>query len=280
MTKIIFIADFFASEIAGGGELNNEEVINCLRNKGYAVETKNSRDCTVDYLKNNQQCFFIVANFIELHSSCLRFLEKLKYVIYEHDHKYIRSRNPASYNDYKAPETELVNQSFYHKAKAVLCQSSFHKSILLKNLPNVNVISLSGNAWSDSSLDLMEQLVNSEKLDKCAIMNTTNWHKNTSGAISYCKQKNYDYTLIDGCEYQQFLRELSKNKKLVFFPQTPETLSRIVVECRMMGMSVITNDKVGASQEEWFKLKGKDLIDFMRVKKKDIILTIERLINE
>ena len=46
-------------------------------------------------------------------------------------------------------------------------------------------------------------------------------------------------------------------------PTTPETLSRLVVEARMMGMSVITNHLVGASYEPWFELKGKELISYV-----------------
>ena len=67
---------------------------------------------------------------------------------------------------------------------------------------------------------------------------------------------------------------------MIFFPKTPETLSRICVEARMMGMSVITNKNVGASYEDWFVLKGKDMIDFMKNKKFEISNTIKGLINE
>jgi len=56
----------------------------------------------------------------------------------------------------------------------------------------------------------------------------------------------------------------------VFFPKTPETLSRIIVESRMMGMKVITNQLPGAVKEEWFKLKGKALVDIMRAKRQEI----------
>ena len=47
----------------------------------------------------------------------------------------------------------------------------------------------------------------------------------------------------------------------MFFPKTPETLSRVIVESRMMGMSVITNNLVGATKEDWYALKGEELID-------------------
>ena len=61
------------------------------------------------------------------------------------------------------------------------------------------------------------------------------------------------------------------NKKFVFFPKTPETLSRVAVEARMMNMSVVLNDKIGASHEPWFKLKGVELINEVRNMKERII---------
>ena len=46
----------------------------------------------------------------------------------------------------------------------------------------------------------------------------------------------------------------------------------------MMGMSVVTNDLVGASREDWFKFKGEELIDFMVDKRVEILqLFIEEI---
>ena len=59
----------------------------------------------------------------------------------------------------------------------------------------------------------------------------------------------------------------------------PETLSRVVVEARMMNMKVTTSKNVGAISEDWFKLKGLELIDFMRNKKIEISKKIEDIID-
>ena len=56
-------------------------------------------------------------------------------------------------------------------------------------------------------------------------------------------------------------------RHLYFFPKTPETLSRVVVEARMMGMSVIVNKMIGATREPWYELKGYELIEYMHAKK-------------
>ena len=104
----------------------------------------------------------------------------------------------------------------------------------------------------------------------CAVMQTDNWHKNTIGAVRYCKVKNLPHTLIPPCDYHDFLSRLATYRRLVFFPQTPETLSRIAVEARMMGMAVVTNQNVGATKEPWFHLKGEELIEVMRKKREEI----------
>ena len=41
MNKIIFIADFFEEHVPGGGELNNEQLINLLKEEGYDVKKFN-----------------------------------------------------------------------------------------------------------------------------------------------------------------------------------------------------------------------------------------------
>jgi hypothetical protein len=270
MNRTIFIADFFANEIPGGGELNNKEFIDIIRSSGFSVEKIKSERVTPSVIQANRDCNFIVANFIGLREDAKKSLYDKKYVIYEHDHKYLKGRNPALYKDFKAPVDEIINYDFYQNALAVICQSSFHKGIVEKNLNLQNVCSVGGNLWSTETIDFLEGLSNIRRADKCSIMNSNIPHKNTIDAIRYCKIKNLDFELIPNLPYHDFLRTLAKNDTFVFFPKTPETLSRVVVEARMVGMKVITNSQVGATQEEWFQLKGTSLIRLMREKRDHI----------
>ena len=73
---------------------------------------------------------------------------------------------------------------------------------------------------------------------------------------------------------------MSSCQRLVFFPKTPETLSRVVVEVRMLGLKTITNKKIGAVHEPWFELKGIPLINFMKDKKIEIKNQILEIVNE
>jgi hypothetical protein len=68
---------------------------------------------------------------------------------------------------------------------------------------------------------------------------------------------------------------MSNNDTFIFLPKTLETLCRVIVEARMCGMKVVTNNQVGATSESWFSLKGDDLIEVMRKKREEIITKIE-----
>tara|TARA_R110002020_G_scaffold149972_3_gene326446 strand:+ start:1947 stop:3563 length:1617 start_codon:yes stop_codon:yes gene_type:complete len=279
--NVVFISDFFIEQILGGGELNDDLLIKLLRKSGKKVSQVRSGQIDLTFLKTHQNDFFIISNFIGLKESCKTWItQNATYIIYEHDHKYLNTRNPAVYTNFKAPQKELRNFSFYKNAAAVICQSDFHKTIMVQNLGLDNVISVSGNLWSAESLTKLKSLAASEKREACSIMDSPIPHKNTHKAVAYCESKGNQYELVADNDYFSFLEKLGKNKTLVFFPATPETLSRVVCEARMMGMSVITNGLVGASKEEWFNKKGEELIAHMEHKKEEIVKIILSLMNK
>ncbi len=272
--KIVFVADFFADQVLGGGELNNEELIRILSSEGHSVEKINSHFVNSEFIEQRSKHKFIIANFVNLpHGTKELFYDK-QYVIYEHDHKYLSTRNPGVFPNFVAPKQHVVNMEFYRKAKAVLCQSAFHTEIAFKNTDLTNLVNLGGNIWDMDSLNFVSEQADIEKNGKYAIMNSNIRHKNTVGAIKFCNAKGYEYNLIQSAEYKHFLAAMGVHKSLVFLPETPETLSRIVVEARMMNMGVVTNKMIGAASEPWYALKGHELIDIMIQKRTDITNTV------
>ena len=156
--RIIFISDFFSDHVLGGAEINDDELISMLGSTNFNTIKKQSHLITLDFVKKNKNSFFIISNFTNLSYQCKKYLRNLNYVIYEHDHKYLRTRNPLNYKDFKATDKDILNYHFYKNAKAILCQSSFHKGIIEKNLGFNNIISLGGNLWSLSSLEKMREI--------------------------------------------------------------------------------------------------------------------------
>ena len=274
MSDIIYIADYMTEQILGGGELNDSELCKMIP----GIEKKRCINVEEKDLINKK---IIVSNFVQLTKKNKDYIMKnCQYVIYEHDHKYLKNRNPGIYKNFIAPKEEVINKEFYENAKKVFCQSSFHESVVKKNLDINNIVNLSGNLWSEEILEYIKSLSDNIKEDRYSILDSLEWHKNTTNTKFYCDKKKFKYELIKSNDYKNFLFKLSKNKHFIFIPQTPETLSRVIVEAKMMNVKVVTNKKVGASYEEWYNLKGEKLINKMLEKRKEILKKVMGVFDE
>lgn len=278
--EIVFIADFFVEHVLGGGELNNQELVALLEQEKKQIKQIQSHLINKNFLLQNKSSYFIVSNFVNLSFEAREWMTyNCDYLIYEHDHKYLNSRNPAKFKDYKSTISDIRNYFFYKNAQKIFCQTDFHKEIILKNIDLDNVISVGGNLWSIKTLQKLKEFNKKEKIDKISILDSNISHKNTSKAIKFCVEKSLKFELIKDDNYITFLDKLSNNKKFMFFPRSPETLSRVVCEARMMGMSVMVNQLVGASHEDWFNLKGEQLIEFFIKKRQEILQKVLHEVN-
>lgn len=279
MNNVVYISDAFLDDIVGGGELNDHELLQMLHDRGHAVVKKRSHRVTLDFINENSDSFFIISNFVGLNPAFKERLQDLKYIIYEHDHKYVKTRNPALYKNFQVPQRDIVNFHFYKNAAAILCQSAFHRSIIENNLKIDNVVSVGGNIWPLATLEKIRKYSQNKKNNACAVLESAIAHKNTAGAVQYCQSKGLKHGFVASPDYEKFLESISHFGKFVFLPKTPETLSRIVVEARMLGCKVVTNGLVGATSERWFELKGEALIDRMIEKRAEILSTITEIID-
>jgi len=279
MKKIIFIADLFLEQIVGGGELNNEEIIKKLRFFNYEVIKINSNLVTEQFVTNNKDSFFIIGNFIGLNKNIINLLLKTQYIIYEHDHKYLINRNPTNYKNFISDEKNIINKEFYQNAIAVFCQSKLHSEVVWKNLNLKNIINCSGNLWSDEQIKILEKYKDQEKTFDCAILDSRNQIKNTNESIKYCIDNKLSYNIIKFTNFENYIVELSKCRKLVFFPKVLETLSRNSVEAKVVGCKIITNNFLGAASEEWLKQSPENVLNYVKNNNEVIIQKILDCVN-
>ena len=254
MKDIVFIADAFYEDIPqGGAELVNHLLIQELQKNGFCVEKILSFKINDAFFEAKKDSFFIVSSFLAMPANGLEALKKQDYVLYEHDHKYHVDRNPALYQDYKIPKNKLVYQDLYNKAQSVICQSSLHADILLKNMPSLNsVINAGCSVWDSAFLHTVKQnLKSNPKNTKAAIMLSDNPIKGQKLAEQYCIDKNIEYELISAPSPEQLFKKLLDYEYFVFFPETPETFSRVFMEAKLAGCKVITNSLIGASYENY-----------------------------
>tara|TARA_Y100000004_G_scaffold196287_1_gene265834 strand:+ start:3382 stop:4227 length:846 start_codon:yes stop_codon:yes gene_type:complete len=265
--RYILTSDFFIDDFIGGAALNDEEIYKVFKKNGEDIEKIKTSEITEDFLNKEKESFFIVSNFFHLAPELREKLMKLKYIIYAHDYKFVQHTNPAAYDDFKVPESDIINKDFHEKAIAIMCQSSLQQNIYNLNLDvKDSTINVSGNLWSDEDFEVLEEVEKiKNKKQMCSVIKSHYWQKGVPEAIKICIEKKFNYDLIHDDNYHNFLRKLGANAALMFYPLTPETLCRAVVEARMMNVKVITSNMVGATHEKWFdEIKGKELIDYMK----------------
>lgn len=283
---VVFLADWFADNFQRGAELNDSALINHLNisiDKVLCEEVKE-----IDEAK-----FYIVGNFTKLPNEIKNELIKKKnYLIYEHDHKYCVTRNPFSYIKIVGgksdilpnpsgivPSDNLINLDFYKAARVVICLTDWHQKQLNLNI-DCKTTNIHGSMWSLEDLDFIDQIrETTRKVDKCGVFNDQEQVqmsngkfynqgkniKNKQGNIKYCIDNDIKYRLIPRInDRTKFLKVLASHTALSFFPDIPETCSRLLTEARMLGLEVYTNNNSGAYHEDWFKLQGKDLTDHYR----------------
>jgi len=273
--NILFIADFFADEIPGGGELNNAVLIGDLLRKNKVKAVKSSL-CTPNFVQSWDGPI-IVANFVQLSENCkAAIIEHGRYFIYEHDHKYLITRDPSQFPDFNAPKGAKINVDFYNWAVTVFCQSKLHADVVSLNMPEVRVVNLGGSLWSDWHFELLRKYVDNERTDCYSILRSSNPVKGFPKAHAYVLHNKLSYFVINECPVNEFFSQLSECGTLVFIPTVLETLNRVVVEARMLGCKVITQgNMIGAFSEDWISMKGRPLIDFMeREKRPEILKTV------
>ena len=273
--KIILVSDFFIDDFVGGAALNDEEIFVTL-NKHYDVQKIKSRYLYPGFIQENLDSFFIISNFFGINPSIRQSIEdKCKYILYCHDYKFVQHTNPAVYPNFIVPLNELININFHKNSSAIVCQTDFQKNIYDKNLnlPE-KTINFSGNLWSDTHLEFIQSLSHNDKNDKYAIVDSPYPQKGTAASLRFCQDNNIEFDIIKNPDYECFLNILSQYSGLAFHPSTPETCCRLVLEAKMLGLEVETNQLIGASYEPWYNKNGIDLISCMRDKKDNLLKII------
>tara|TARA_R110000796_G_scaffold133553_2_gene249169 strand:+ start:1668 stop:3194 length:1527 start_codon:yes stop_codon:yes gene_type:complete len=269
---IFLISDYSYEEIKGGAEQVDKIFLDALPELNF-IKSENAIPEKIT--KENQ---YIVSNFALLpHQTKIKLESLQNYVIVEHDYKFLRSRNPKAFPSYKVPHEKIINLTFYNSARAVFAQSKFHKDILQKNLPRANIISFNGTFMSDEDYKFFKNFEPSKSKNVC-IIDYDQENKGRKEAINYCKVKKLDYDLIKDENRESFLNKLSEYERVVFFPQSPETYSKILLESKLLGLKLITNKNSGFVNEEYFGFDKDSILEYLFNKQKEnLSLIVETL---
>ena len=265
--KVLFLADFFSNDLLGGAESNDSVLLDFLKKENFEVEKKYCRNLNIEYLSSlSKDIKIVISNFVSLSEQNKSYIAKnCHYIIYEHDHKYVSTRDPSKFTNFKIPENKILNREFYENASNIIVMSNICKKVLEENLSLSNVINIGTSLWTKDRLALIEGMIKKEKKKECAVVDSENPIKGKHQALAWCKNNNVQPDLISSKNEEEFLEILSNYEKLIFVPQVLETFNRLCAEAKMLECKVVTNKKlIGFASEESFKLSGKDLIEETR----------------
>ena len=277
MKKIVFIADFFKKDLNGGGESNDNNLIDHLSSI-HTVSCTRTQTVSISLLEKADT--IIIGNFIGLPEGIKRYLiSHKKYIIYEHDHKYITTRDPSKFPEFKIPRDKLINEKFYLSSYCTVVLSAICKKIMQQNLRKVNVHNIGCSLWSKPTFDFLSENSNNKKTKNLCIMKSSNPTKNYINTVKFCKTKNLEYEEIGEKSHHGFLKEMSNYKKLLFIPTVLETFSRLCAEAKMLNLDIMTNKTmIGFFSEDCSSLHGIELIEKLKEKNKKALKFFEEII--
>jgi hypothetical protein len=77
-------------------------------------------------------------------------------------------------------------------------------------------------------------------------------HKGFHEAVARCRTLGVEPIILKDPDQSKLLEAIARVERLVFTPVWFEPASRLVVEARYLGCSVVTNDRVGVTGEAWW----------------------------
>ena len=270
INKITYISDFFIEDFQGGAELSDNVLIQFLKENN--IEIEKIKCSKFDFNSTNTKSY-IISNFVSLSEKNKNLLIKgeAPYIIIERDQKYVRSRNTVEYPDFIAPQSEVINRDFYAAASIVFCLTSKQMEIMNEHLNLNNLKNLGCTQFSIEQLKILSDNINTQKNEKYVVIKGKRWDK----AKAICNQNGLQYDVLEKQDYEIFINNLSKYKGIVFFSHAFESCCRLLIEARILNLSILTDNRNGCTYEDWFKEhKGRDLLDFVENKTKETMMTI------
>jgi len=259
--KVLFIADFFRRQHLGGGESNDKNLIDYLNSKGVKVVEKNSNlVIPSDILKYKK---IIVGNFVLLSAECKEALIRQKnYIIYEHDHKYLATRDPSKFFNFQIAPEHVINKAFYENAQCVVVLSKVCAEILKSCIPRAVIHNIGCSLWSSDTLSFLKESGKCEKVHDYGILKSSNATKNYIKTKQLCTARGIAPFEMNSSDYYEFLSLLGSCETFIFVPTVLETFSRVCAEAKMLNTQVQTIKKlIGFYSEDYSSLQGEALID-------------------
>ena len=259
---IVFVADMFVEDYAGGAELTTQALID---SSPFTIFKLHSKDVSQELLEQGHRKFWIFGNFAAMDMNLIpSIVANMSYAILEYDYKYCRYRSPEKHLTIENSECDCQENIYgkmisalYQGAKSLWWMSEkqmeyYHSKFpFLAEKPNTVLSSVFDENFFLKAKILREKYENSAK-SKWAILGSNSWIKGVDDAKKWCEENNHEYEILWGLPYDEVLEKLAQSQGLVFLPLGGDTCPRMVIEAKILGCDLHLNNNVQHKDELWF----------------------------
>lgn len=260
--QIIFVADLFVEDYVGGAELTSESLI---KSSPFKVFKLHSKDVNLQVLEAGHDRYWIFGNYSSLDFNLIpSIVANLNYSILEYDYKYCKWRSPQKHaftenepcNDASSAIGKLVS-AFMYGAKSLWwmseAQMAHYQKLFpfLAERPNVVLSSVFDDEFF-VKVKMLRDASREHVRKGWIVLGSSSWVKGSDDAEQYCKDNGLDYEVVWNLPYASVLEKFSEAEGFVYLPKGWDTCPRMVIEAKLLGCKIITNENVQHSKETWF----------------------------
>jgi glycosyltransferase involved in cell wall biosynthesis len=271
--QIIFVADLFAEQYAGGAELTSDALIEASPTLVKKVHAKN---LTVEFLQQNVDAFWIFGNFSSINWSLIPVIAaNLRYAVLEYDYKFCLHRSIEKHKHETGQECDCHKRQlgqmvagFYQAADAIFWMSEQQRARYTERFPNLlghrnsHVLS---SVFDSRFFEKINQL-KSKTVDRSGwiVLGSQSWIKGYEDAVKWCEDNGKKFQSYWDVPYEELLDVMSRSEGFVYLPRGGDTCPRMVIEAKLLGCEVVTNDNVQHAAEKWWNANPDDVCDYLK----------------
>ena len=290
-SDIVVVSDLYADEYLGGAELTSEVFINSLIDSGYKVCKIKSNELDIKNIETGVMKSWIFFNYAAINMNLIpTIVANVNYSIVEYDYKFCQYRSTEKHREvedndcdcHEKPLGKLIS-AFMFGAKNLMWMSEGQRDFFIQRFPFLKgkdnyIVS---SAFTDKTFkNLSENRKNKKRNDKALIIQSNSWIKGVEDSIEYCKSKNIKYDLIGNVSHSEIIKAMSEYSHFVFMPKGKDTCPRILIEAKLSGMHIHTNDNCQHISEDWWSHDLEKIESYLKNSKKRFLNAVDHQIKK
>lgn len=287
LNQVVFVSDLFVEDYAGGAELTSQAIID---QSPYNVRKVHAKDVNVKMLQDYQNDYWIFGNFSSIDFNLIpAIVANINYSVIEYDYKFCNYRSIEKHKLATGVDCDCANNhigkyvsAFYYAADHIFWMSIGQRDRYHAYFPHLvkrNQTVLS-SIFDPNFFNVVEVMKNSaDTRQGWIVLGSDSWIKGKEDAIKWCQDNGKDYEVIWDLSYEEVLGKLASAEGFVYLPRGGDTCPRMVIEAKLLGCTVVTNDNVQHQNEDWWQLSPELICDYLQKRPMLLWSTLSKFIR-